>query len=236
MRGHENQPSGRDPAPPSRPDFDGEFFEGMVAAASDAVVTVDGDGTVVYANDAVEDRLGYAPDDLLGRAFDEFVPERFEDRDGRWYEHPEGGSRDGDGDATKREDAAESDGTFEVTVRTADADERRLTMSAFEHRSDGERLVTGFLREAPEAPETPDTDATDERLREEEALVQEIFDTSPIAISVRDADGELLRANDRAAELVGVGTDDIPSDVDDYERTSEWTVYDEDGDPLPQEA
>jgi PAS domain S-box-containing protein len=236
MRGHENQPSGGDPAPPSRPDFDGEFFEGMVAAASDAVVTVDGDGTVVYANDAVEDRLGYAPDDLLGRAFDEFVPERFEDRDDRWYEHPEGGSRDGDGDATKREDAAESDGTFEVTVRTADADERRLTMSAFEHRSDGERLVTGFLREAPEAPETPDTDATDERLREEEALVQEIFDTSPIAISVRDADGELLRANDRAAELVGVGTDDIPSDVDDYERTSEWTVYDEDGDPLPQEA
>jgi PAS domain S-box-containing protein len=220
MRRHEDQPPEGDPAPSNRPDFSDGFFGGMVAAASDAVVTADAEGTIVYANEAVEDLLGYAPDDLLGAAFTEFVPERFEDRYESWHRRYAG-----DEDGTPL-----SDETVELTWLTASGGEQRLSVSTFAHRDGGERLVTGFLREAG------DGDATDERLREEETLVRELFDTSPIAIAVRDADGELLRANDRAAELVGVGTDDFPADVDDYEGSCEWTVYDEDGDPLPREA
>jgi PAS domain S-box-containing protein len=220
MEGHEDQPSEGDLAPSSRPDFGAEFFEGMVAAASDAVVTADAEGTIVYANEAVENLLGYAPEDLIGAKFTEFVPERFEDRYESWHRRYAEGE-----DGTPL-----SDETVELTWQTADGEEQPLSMSSFEHRDDGRRLVTGFLREAPER------DAADERLRAEEALVREIFDTSPIAITVRDADGELLRANDRAAELVGVGATDVPSDVGDYEGTGEWVAYDEDGDPLPRDA
>jgi PAS domain-containing protein len=51
MRGHSEQPSG------GPPDFGDDFFEGMVAAASDAVFTADASGTIVYANEAVEDLI-----------------------------------------------------------------------------------------------------------------------------------------------------------------------------------
>ncbi|UPV76005.1 PAS domain S-box protein [Halorussus limi] len=216
MSGHSERPTEGGGESPSAPDFGDDFFERMVAAANDAVVTADADGTLVYANEAVEELFGYAPSEVRGRQFVEFVPERLRGRYDRWFDR----YTDGDG-GTPLDDA-----TFEVTWLTADGEEIRLSVSGFTHESDGGTLVTGFLREAD------DTDASAERLREEEALIEEIFETSPVAFAVRDADGELLRANERAAELVGIGSGEIPAE-DGVERA--WTVYDADGEPLAED-
>ena len=227
MRGPSEHSSAELPEPP---DFGDDFFERMVAAASDAVVTADDEGVIVYANEAVEDLLGYAPDDLRGREFTEFVPSRFRDRYEGWLR------RFADGDAG----TPLSDDTFEATGLTADDEETRLSVSSFVHGTADRPLFTGFLRNAP------DRDESLERLREEEALVEEIFDTSPIALAVRDPDGELLRANDRAAELVGVGADRLPYDAEADETKAddanggdanepEWAVYDRAGNRLSRE-
>ncbi|WP_128477187.1 PAS domain S-box protein [Halorussus pelagicus] len=213
MSGHTEQAKEGD-REPNTPDFGDDFFERMVASANDAVVTAHESGTLVYANDAVEDLLGYAPAEIRGQQFAAFVPERLRDRYDGWFDR----YTDGHGGTPL------DDETYEVTWLTADGEEIRLSVSGFVHESGGEQLFTGFVREASDAGESA------ERLREEEALTEEIFETSPIAFAVRDADGQLLRANERAAELVGVGEDELSGG--DGERT--WTVYDADGEPLAE--
>ena len=168
--------------------LDGDFYRQVVSAANEAVITTDADGTIVYANEAVEELLGYAPSDLRGRSFADFVPDRVRERYERWFDRC----------------AAESRGTpfgdesFEVTGKTAADTERRISVSAFAHGTDERRLFTGFVREAP------DGRSAGERLREEKALIEELFRTSPSAIAVWNDEGELVRANRRAAELAGL--------------------------------
>ncbi|WP_132058099.1 PAS domain S-box protein [Halorussus amylolyticus] len=205
----------------ANPSESSDFFERLVKSATDAVVTTDADGTVVYANPAAEELLGYAPETLRGQRFLDLVPERFEERYETWR------SRCGDGDAGSSSDDATGNDAFDAALVTATGDERHVSVSGFEHGVEGRTLFTGVFREAPEMGNR------DERLRDEQALVGEIFDTSPIAFAVRDAGGELLRANDRATELVGVGDDgELPFDA---ESCDDWTVYDADGDPLAEE-
>ncbi|WP_137286389.1 PAS domain S-box protein [Halorussus salinisoli] len=219
MRGHREQPPEGDRSLSPTPDFGDDFFEKMVASANDAVITADADGTIVYANEAVEDLLGYAPTEVRGRQFGEFVPDRLRDRYDGWFDR----YTEGD-DGTPLDDE-----TYEVTWVTADGEEMRLSVSGFVHVSDGQQLFTGFVREAR------DPDASTERLREEEALIEEIFDTSPIAVTVRGADRELLRANERAAELVGVGSDQLLYENDGEDEEEGWTVYDTEGEPLTRD-
>jgi PAS domain S-box-containing protein len=212
MSGHSEQSAASGEETPN-PDFGDGFFEEMVGSASDAVVTAAADGTLVYANPAVEDLLGYEPAEVRGKRFEEFVPERLRDRYDGWFDR----YTDGDGGTPL------DDERYEVTLLTDDDEEVRLSVSGFAHESDGQQWFTGVVREAAEG------DSSAERLREEEALIEEIFETSPIAFAVRDGDGDLLRANERAAELVGVGSEELPADAEDEQA---WDICDADGDPL----
>jgi diguanylate cyclase (GGDEF)-like protein/PAS domain S-box-containing protein len=47
-----------------------ERFESLVANASEAIVVVDRDGTVLYASPSVQRLLGQVPEDVIGRPFD----------------------------------------------------------------------------------------------------------------------------------------------------------------------
>ena len=48
----------------------------ILDAIPDAIVIVDGEGKIVYANRQISVTLGYAPDELLGRPYDLLLPER----------------------------------------------------------------------------------------------------------------------------------------------------------------
>ncbi len=50
-----------------------ERFESLVANASEAIVVVDRDGTVLYASPSVQRLLGQVPEDVIGRPFDELL-------------------------------------------------------------------------------------------------------------------------------------------------------------------
>ena len=56
-------------------DVDDDMFGTLVREVPDAVVLVDRDGTVQFANPAVEAVLGYEPGDLVGRNYEVLVPE-----------------------------------------------------------------------------------------------------------------------------------------------------------------
>ncbi|MFW6089477.1 MAG: PAS domain S-box protein, partial [Gemmatimonadota bacterium] len=51
-------------------------FRAVAETASDAIVTVDADGRIVYANPATEQVFGYGPDELEGEPLSRLMPER----------------------------------------------------------------------------------------------------------------------------------------------------------------
>lgn len=56
---------------------DAELADAFVEASSDALIVVDGDGLILFANASTETLLGHPPDSLRGREVDDLVPARF---------------------------------------------------------------------------------------------------------------------------------------------------------------
>lgn len=54
-------------------------FQALTENAGFGVVTIDEDSTIRYANDALEDVLGYAPEDVVGEPLTTLMPDRFRD-------------------------------------------------------------------------------------------------------------------------------------------------------------
>lgn len=58
-------------------DVDNEFISGIVEAAPDGIVMIDGDGVIVLVNRQTEELFGYDRGELLGKPVEELLPERF---------------------------------------------------------------------------------------------------------------------------------------------------------------
>ncbi|MFC4550202.1 MULTISPECIES: PAS domain-containing protein [Halorussus] len=213
----DDPPGESDPGPRAdRPDDD--FFRRLVRQSTDAVVTVDEEGRIVYANPAVESVFGHAPSDLVGRPLTRLMPERFR------RPHAEAFARyleTGESTLDWRD--------IELHGLRADGTEVPLSVSFHVQNSDsgidadvdadGERLFTGVIRELAERKDV------ERQLRREEERRDEIFEASPVALAIRTADGEVLQRNDRADELLdALGVEEG--------ETAGVDVYDADGDPL----
>lgn len=148
-------------------------------AAPDAVVIVDDQGGIVYANQQAELLFGYSADELLGEAIEVLVPDRVKRahvgmRDG-YVRHPEtrpmGTGRDLH---ARRKDGR----TFPVDVSLAAID------------SNGRRYVTAFVR-----------DATDWRRRHKQAAAT--AELSNALLEGRDVVEVLTLAAEHARAVVG---------------------------------
>jgi PAS domain S-box-containing protein len=73
---------------------------------------------------------------------------------------------------------------------------------------------------------------TERELRAERRLSKRIVSASPVAIVVHDYDGDVILANDRAQEILGVGTEEL--DARAYADSS-WRLLDADGEYVPFE-
>ncbi len=52
-------------------------FKGLVESAPDAIVTVDADGTIIYANTSTTKIFGHTPDELIGKSLNILMPKDF---------------------------------------------------------------------------------------------------------------------------------------------------------------
>ncbi|RBI61729.1 response regulator receiver protein [halophilic archaeon] len=111
----------------------------LAATTPDAILTIDTDSVVQFANPAIEEVLGYAPEDIVGRPLTTVMSDDLAER------HRRGFQRYLDTD----ERHLDWDGV-ELPGQHADGHEVSLSVSFSEYVDDGERLFTGVLRDVTE--------------------------------------------------------------------------------------
>ncbi|WP_135805214.1 PAS domain S-box protein [Halorussus marinus] len=151
-------------------------FGAVARAASDAVLVVDADGVVRFANDAVEGVFGYEPAELIGEPLARLVPERHRGAMARSLR---------EGDRTLDREYVEFPG------RHRDGRELALGVSFSEFTRGGERRFAGVIRDVTER---------ERRLEPYEAMVEAVDD----GIYALDADSRFIAVNDAYCRLTGI--------------------------------
>ncbi|MEY7850021.1 PAS domain S-box protein [Natrarchaeobius sp. A-rgal3] len=170
---------------PRSPFDEDEFFRQLVANTSEGLLTIDAESTILFANPAIEEILGYSPDELIGRSKMELIPERLR------AAHLAGLKkylRTGEKhiDWSGIELPALHKGGHEVPV----------LVSLREHRLDGERLFTGLFR-----------DLSEQKYREQR--FEAVFNNTYQFTGLLELDGTLIEANETALSFAGVDREDI---------------------------
>jgi PAS domain S-box-containing protein len=122
--------------------LDRAFFRSLVDNGSDAIVTINEDSEILYANRATERVFGHSPDALVGEPLTTIMPERFHDG------HHEAIA------AYVRTGVRKLDWSgIQLPARHASGEEIQLDITFEEHRYEGERVFSGIMRDVTERVE-----------------------------------------------------------------------------------
>jgi PAS domain S-box-containing protein len=117
----------------------GDYFRALADTLSDALLVIDVDSIIQFANPAVERIFGYAPEELVGTSLTELMPRSLGERHRTGVErYLRDGERHIDWDYV------------ELTGRHRDGHGVPLAISFSEFTSDGQRYFTGIVREVTE--------------------------------------------------------------------------------------
>ena len=121
---------------------DKEFFEVLVQNGSDAIVSIDEDSQILFANQAVERVFGYAPDEMIGEQLTMIMPERFRE------------AHFGAVDAYLATGERQLDwSNIELPAQHKEGHEVQLSITFEEHAYQGERVFSGIMRDITERVE-----------------------------------------------------------------------------------
>lgn len=140
---------------------DTDFFRSLVENGSDAIVSIDTESTILYANQAVERVFGYKPGDLVGEKLTIIMPDRFHTQHFDSVEqYLDTGERQLDWNNI-RLPAVHRDG-HEVT----------LSITFEEHSYEGKKIFSGIMRDITERVERKEElERQNERLEQFASLV-----------------------------------------------------------------
>ncbi|WP_246983228.1 PAS domain S-box protein [Halorientalis marina] len=190
-------------------------YDTIVNTVRDGIYQFDRDGCFVALNDAIEDISGYSRDELLGEHVSTIIDEDDLHKGSQLVQD-------------LVEEDTESVVTMELTVERADGTtvpcESRIAPLFVDDEFVG---TVGVVRDISDRKER------ERQFQQERDLREQLLNTSPIGIGVVGADGEIRRANERAADILGVPETGLQErEYDD----PVWSVYDEDGNPIPTET
>ena len=188
-----------------------ERYSTLVNMVDDVIYQLDAQGCFVAVNDTIIELTGYSREELLG-------------------EHVSLVLADEDVSRIQREisrrltDGGRRDEPIEFTALTADGDTIPCELELHLLVEDGAfRGSMGVVRDITERKQV------ERDLRQERDLVQGIVETSPVGITVVDADGEVTFANERAEDIYGRSREEISEFSHNDPR---WELVDENGEPL----
>lgn len=180
-----DDPDGDGHVAPLSPHDDPQFFRELVTNTSEGILTIDEDSTIVFANPAIEDILGYAPEELVGSSKLELIPPRLRDAHMAGLEaYLRTGDRHIDWDG------------IELPALHKDGHEVPVLISLREHDgSTDKRLFTGLFR-----------DLSDQKERQRK--FQAVFNNTYQFTGLTDTDGTLLEINETALSFAGIDRSD----------------------------
>ena len=162
------------------------IFEGLFAAAPDAILVVDASGRITLANPQVERLFGYTNAELLGNRVEILIPERFREV------HPEHRNRFSN----------------EPRMRPMGAG-----LELYGRRKDGTEFPVDIMLSPIDRPEgqvvlTVIRDVTDQKraqkaMRLSEDRFRSLFEFSPDAIIVTDQEGKIAETNGQVEKFFG---------------------------------
>lgn len=181
---------------------DAEFFRSLVENGSDAIVSVDEDSTIVYANQSVERVFGYTPEELIGEKLTIIMPDRFHaDHFEALNQYLDTGERGLDWN------------NVELPAEHSDGHEIPLSITFEEHSYEGRRLFSGIMRDITDRVERErQLEQQNERLERFASVVshdlRDPLQTARATLAVaragdEEALDELVDIFDRMDELIG---------------------------------
>ncbi|WP_276253138.1 two-component system sensor histidine kinase NtrB [Halomontanus rarus] len=118
---------------------DTNFFRTLIANTSEGLLTIDSNSTIIFANPAIEDILGYSPTELVGSSKLEIIPERLRATHERQLQrYIETGEKNIDWDGVH------------LPALHKDGHEVPVMVSLREHEFENTRLFTGVFRDISE--------------------------------------------------------------------------------------
>ncbi|MDZ5811890.1 PAS domain S-box protein [Halorubrum sp. AD140] len=187
------EPSSDEPKEPTS-----GFFASFVRECSDPVVTIDGDGTIVYANPAVGTVLGYDPEDLRGRRLATLIAADATDERKRSLRRRLGDPAGIDEIGSVAFPVARADGRTEVFSvrfhRHAAPNRNSAVSDSNDDSHDADPVYTGVFRDGVEEVQTRDLDT-----------FRNLVEHAGHAIYVTDTDGTIQYVNPAFTEHTGYG-------------------------------
>lgn len=167
--------------------IEGQCLEWLLASATDAIVIIGRDGSIVLANPALENLFGYARDALLGLTIEALVPARFQ------HAH---GSQRLDYFSAPRARAMGNGAALFGLHRDGREFPVEVSLSPLQ-TAQGLPLVMATIHDVTRRKQA------EAALQESEARMRAVFDTAVDAIITIDDRGRLERLNGAAERMFG---------------------------------
>ncbi|WP_169302418.1 PAS domain S-box protein [Halorientalis salina] len=170
-------------------------YESIVENVRDFAFTIDADGRVSYVSSHIEDMMDITPEGFRGEPVEVATRRVFADeRDLETYlalvDDLLAGER--------------SEGRVEAALATPTDEDRIVDIRLYSVSRGGEvELLVGMVRDIT----TKARQQTE--LEYERDLFEQLVQTAPVGITVHSADGEIVRANERAETVLGLDTEDL---------------------------
>lgn len=191
------------------------FLATVLDLASDAIISVALDGTILQTNRALSDMFRYRPGELDGKPLDVLIPEGSRGRHSALVAEF----------AASRSDATRMAGRAEILGLRSDGSTFPAEASIARIQSGGAPVLTAVIRDLTALREA------EQALRRQEALFRSVLDGSPDLVSLLDLNGRILNLNSAHFAVLGfqteslVGTDALVLvHPDDREFAGEWFV------------
>ncbi len=164
--------------------------------SADAIMIIDADSRIRFANPAVEDHFGYTPSELLGERLTTIMPERHRE------DHLDGLER-----YAEMGEKSLNWSDIEFPGRHKDGSEVPLSISFGEFDQDGSRRFIGVFRDISDRKQIED------RLREREERFRQLAENIQEVVWMSDpSEEELLYVNPAFENVWGRSTDRLSED------------------------
>lgn len=168
-------------------------YRTLVDTASDAILTIGEDSTILFANTAVERVFGYRAEELVGQSLTVLMPADLQDR-----------HRHGIGRYLQSGRRTLDWSSIRLPGCHRDGRAIQLEVSFGESSDADEHTFTGIVRDVSERA------AADQALHEAEARARAIFEQSPLATLIFNPDGSVVAVNSAWELLWGATLQDAP--------------------------